>query len=246
MFFIILFFISGSVFSESMIEEILSKRYDFYILHTSQEALTRIHEYRNALEHTAIGEEDKLSIENILLIEEMNFSGDDEETGKRLYLALHEQKLKNDLFTKDKRPANLSLVFLVSWANIRVRTLAYLPPGQMYRESMAAQELYLSAIRKNRRSPYALMNYAMWLYFAPPIAGGGYENALKTMSQALKYSRDDKEKYFILVYRSQIFFAMNRKNECLTDLNNAHVLFPHETFTAIVKERNEKNKALFD
>jgi hypothetical protein len=107
---------------------------------------------------------------------------------------------------------------------------------------MAARELYRAAIRKEKRSSYALLNYALWLYFAPPIAGGGHNAALKTMSQALQYAVTIEDKYFVLVYRSQIFLAMNRRDESLKDLNDAHALIPGEQFTVIARGKNGQIK----
>jgi hypothetical protein len=237
---------ANALFSENPAESFLSKRFDFYIYNTSQETLAQIHAFRESAGGLALAEEERLSLENLLLLEELNFSGDSDAEKKRLYPLLNEQSLKNGNFLNGKRIASLSVIFLVSCANIKVRILEYLPAGQAYGESMAARDLYLQALRKDRRSSYALANYALWLYFAPPIAGGGYDPALKTMSRALNYATDKKEKYFILVYRSQIFFAMKRKNDCAGDLAQARSLFPAGNFTEIAEELNEKNKSLFD
>jgi hypothetical protein len=133
---IIFLLATNGLFAENIAGETLSKRIDFYTSASFNEVAERISSYRNDIRNIGINEEDRLSVENILLLEEMNFTAEgDEEKKKNLYLACNEQALKCGSFIKDKRPQSLGTIFLVSYANIKVRLLGYLPSSQMYRES---------------------------------------------------------------------------------------------------------------
>jgi hypothetical protein len=238
--------LAACVFAENITDEVLSFKISLYMQGTNEDALSYLYEYRNALNSKNMGEEDRLFAENVLLVEESNFLSRSEENEKQIYLKMNEQSVKCDSFMQGKRTSALNSHFLVSFADLKSRLLKFVPSNQMYRESSAAKGLYLAAIKNDKKSAYALMGYAMWQFFAPLIAGGGNNAALRNMSQALKNSSDDRERYFILVYRSQILFSMNRKSACVNDLNEAHALFPAERFTVSIKEQNERNKTLFD
>jgi tetratricopeptide (TPR) repeat protein len=211
------------------------------------DALEKINEYRGFIRVNnagGISEEDMLACENILLIEECNFSPSDSDVKKSLYLSLRAQNDKCGVYMNDNK--RNSVYFLTSFGDIKARLLAFLPSADMIRESMEAKRLYTEALRIDRRSAYALTSYALWQYFAPPISGGGYTAALGTFNKALKYSRTDGDTYFVYIYRSQLYLTMRRTNDSANDLEAAHRLISGEYFTALIREKNGNGKTIFD
>lgn len=209
--------------------------------------IQKINEYRASISgnrSVETSEEDILACENILLIEECNFSPSDSDAKKSLYLALRAQNDKCEVYANDHK--NNSVYFLTSFGDIKVRLLEFLSSADMIQESMKAKQLYTKALRISKRSSYALTSYALWQYFAPPISGGGYNTALGTFNKALNYSRTDRDKYFAYIYRSQLYFSMRRNNDSSNDLEAAHRIVSGEQFTAIIREENEKGKTIFD
>jgi hypothetical protein len=210
------------------------------------EALEKIHAYRSILsgKKNAASEEDILACENILLTEICNFSPPDSDTKRSLYRALRAQKDTCEVYMREhKKPG---IYFLTSFGDITVRLLEFIASGDMIQESMKAKQLYTQALKIDKKFPYALTGYALWQYFAPPIAGGGYNAALGTFNKVLQYAKTEGDKYFGYLYRSQLYFVMGRKTESAADLAAAHALVPGESFTATLREQNAQGKTLFN
>jgi len=189
-------------------------------------------------------EDDKLTITNILLPEKQNVTdSEDTEQQEKNFIEAKEELDKCKSFLEAKGAKKVSVYFLVSYADLEIRQLSFLPSTQQVSEAMYTKYLYEQAQKKDRNSSYALRSYGLWLYFAPPIAGGGYDAALKTLTQALKKSKTPEEKYFALLYRSQVYFALRDKNSDYADLDAAHEAYQDENFTEFVKKLNEENKS---
>lgn len=241
--------ISFSFFAESFtLENFKKEKIGFYCSENNYDVVTRIDELLANLfnNQTEYSEDTYLTIENNLILEKINFLSDNEKSNETKYLLLNNQSLKNELFVKDKNQRSFSSDYLVSLADIKTRLLSYLSSSKMYSESAAAKNLYLKALKKNGKSCVALTSYATWLYFAPPIAGGGYSEALKIYSKAEKYAQSNEELFFAIVYKSQALFSLNKKNEAIKELEKAHNLFPSENFTKVIGEKNEKGLSFFD
>lgn len=187
--------------------------------------------------------EEKLIFDNILLLEKSNFLV--EEDAKQAYTLLSAQDLACEEFFKNKKPQDVDKWFLTSWADIKSRLTPFLSMRDMYTQSTKTKNLYKEALKQDTEFSPALRGDALWLFFAPRIAGGGYSKALKQMSRAIEYAQTDMELFFALTYRSQIFFAMEKETERLEDLEKAHSIFPRETLTYSMKEANKNGKNFF-
>lgn len=206
-----------------------------------QQDLESILEYKEDYD-----EELYLTLENNLLIEKINFMPTNENTKKEIYLFLNNQILKNELFISNKNLKKLSCDYLVSVADLKTRQLDYLSAAKMYAESMQIKDLYLMAIKNDKKSPTAMMGYALWLYFAPPIVGGGYKESYKKFQEAEKKAILKEDLYFVLIYKSQLLLKMNHIEEARNCLKKANSLFVNETFTESIEEMNEKGILFFD
>lgn len=193
-----------------------------------------------------LSEELYLTLENNLIIEKINFTPETNESKKEIYLLINNQSVKNDLFIKDKNIKKLSNEYLVSIADLKTRMLNFLTSTKMYSESMAIKDLYLTALKNNKKFSNALLGYGLWLYFAPPIVGGGHQESLKKIIEAEKNAVFDEDLYFILLYKSQLLFVMNRMDEYKKTLEKAHNLIPSEVFIKDIEEINEKGTVFFD
>jgi hypothetical protein len=88
----------------------------------------KINEHRNSVlgnRTRGMSEEDILACENILLIEECNFSPSDSNTKKALYLSLRAQNDKCELYMREHK--NNGVYFLTSLGDIKVRLLEFIP-----------------------------------------------------------------------------------------------------------------------
>lgn len=220
----------------------------FYCKNNITEVQENIQENLNYLssQKENISEELYLTLENNLIIEKINFTPETDALKKEIYLMLNNQSVKNDLFTKDKNIKKFSNDYLVSIADLKTRMLNFLTSSRMYSESMAIKDLYLTALKNNKKSSNALLGYGLWLYFAPPIVGGGHQESLKKIIEAEKNAVYDEELYFILLYKSQLLFVMNRMDEYVKTLEKAHNLIRSEVFIKDIEEINEKGSVFFD
>ena len=116
----------------------------------------------------------------------------------------------------------------------------------LYDEALRSRHLYEEALKQNKKFSQGYLSYGLWLFFAPPIAGGGSDAALKAFSKAVSYSNTPEEKYLALLYRSQAHVAAENQKKAAADLRAAHDLFPKETFTQLVSEGNKNGKLFFE
>lgn len=193
-----------------------------------------------------LSEELYLTLENNLTIEKINFMSKDENAPKEAYLLINNQALKNELFMNDKKMKKLSSDYLVSVADLKTRLLNFLTTAKMYSESMIIKDLYLTAIKNNKKSSSAYLGYGIWLYFAPPIVGGGHQESYKKIIEAEKNAVCAEDLYFVLLYKSQLLFVMSRKEEYAQTLTKARSLFPNEVFTKKIEAVNEQGSVFFD
>ena len=229
-------------------DDFRERKVQFYCMESDEKALEEISAEMKLLQdnRNLYGEEDYLTIENNLVIERINFMGSDSEAKKERYLLLNNQSLKNDLLMKDKKTKDFSSDYLVSFGDIKTRLLEFLSSAQVITQAMSARDLFLAAIKNDKKSSAAYMSYALWLYFAPPIVGGGSIESYKTFLKAEKYAKTSDELYFVLIYKSQVLFAMDRKQDAYAALDQAHDLFTEEKFTHFVREKNEQGSIFFD
>lgn len=187
-----------------------------------------------------------LTLENNLVIEKINFMPQENDVKKEIYLIVNNQILKNELYLENKKLKELSSDYIVSVADLNTRALTFLTNSKKYSQAMLIKDYYTQAIKNNNKNSNAYLGYGLWLYFAPPIVGGGYKEAYKKILLAEKNAKNDEELYFILIYKSQILFALNQKEDAKKILKQAHSLFKKETFTKMVEGVNEKGKIFFD
>lgn len=204
-----------------------------------------IAEYREKTEKMQISKEEKLTLQNFLVLEEIIFLNKDKNSKKKIYLMLKKQNEDSYAFMKDKKNSQVSKWFLVSWADIKSQYIGFLSGLDVYKEANDTKLLYLEALKKDKKFTPASISYGLWMFFAPPIAGGGYENSLKEFSKAVSNAQNNYEKYLALVFRSQVYFALENFDLSKKDLKDAAVLISNETFTVFVEEINKNGKIFF-
>ena len=195
---------------------------------------------------TQMSKEKLLAAENVLAIERTNFFYATPDLDEKILAVLNERNDTCTQFVANKKLKQLDKAFLVSFADIKIRRLRFLQKKEALNESMYAKKLYEAALHQDKNFSPAHTSYSLWLFFAPPIAGGGYKAAFKEASKGIESAQNNAELFFALLYRSQIFFAQKKEKECKTDLDKAHALFPYENLTPLVREVNQSGKNFLD
>ncbi len=204
----------------------------------------QIDEYQTKIEAAGYSEEEKLTLRTLLTVERADLTG--KADAKQTYRLLTEQNERCNTFMAGKKDGEANEWLLVGWADVKSRLAGFVSGQAMYDEAARSRQLYTAALKRNKKFSQGHLSYGMWLFFAPPIAGGGVSAALKECSKAVSYAVTPEEKYFALLYRSQMYVADENEKKAAADLRAAHELFPQETFTQIVNEGNKNGKLFFE
>ena len=222
----------------------LQFKIDLYNAESKEAIQSHIEAYRKKIEASNLTEEEKLTLFTLLTVEQTDMA--DKANAKQNYLLLTEQNDRCKAFMEGKKGSEVNVWLLVGWADIKSRLTGFLSGQTMYDEAFRSQQLYAEALKQNKKFSQGHLSYGLWLFFAPPIAGGGSDAALKAFSKAVSYANTPEEKYLALLYRSQAYIALENPKKAAADLRAAHDLFPKETFTQLVSEGNKNGKLFFE
>lgn len=204
--------------------------------------------YKNKIAAGSLTPEEQITLKNFITLEEINVLSRNKDSAdkKKIYIMLKSQNDESIAFMEGKKKSDLGKWFLLSLGDIKSRFLQFLSEKKLFTEAHETQQFYLNAIKKDKKFSPAHLSYGLWLFFAPPIVGGGYENALKEFSKAVSSAKNNYEKYQTLIYRSQVYFALDNIKASEADLKNAKKLIPNEIFTDQIKELNKNDKIFFE
>lgn len=238
-------FVSVVCFAMTM-DEVLDLKFELYQAESTEKALETINEFMATIDEKDFKNyEEYLAAKNIIGLEALNFS-DPEANAQENFALLDSLHSTSDAYIADKNVKRVNKYLLVSLADVKSRILEFLSPKDMYKQSMVAKDLYTAALRQDKKFAYALNGYGTWLFFAPEIAGGGNDAALKTYSKALKYTDKDFEKFFLYINRSQVYFKLKRMKDCKADLELARSLVTNDAIISEIEEKNKNGKTFFD
>lgn len=225
-------------------DDFLKFKIDLYNAESREAIKSHIEEYRKNIEVANLNEEEKLTLFTLLTVEQSDMAG--KANAKQNYLLLTEQNDRCKAFMEGKKDSEINVWLLVGWADIKSRLAGFSSGQTMYDEALRSRHLYEEALKQDKKFPQGHLSYGLWLFFAPPIAGGGTDAALKEFSKAVSYSETPEEKYLALLYRSQAYIAAENPKKAAADLRAAHDLFPKENFTQLVSEGNKNGKLFFE
>lgn len=196
-----------------------------------------------------VSEQTKLIVQNLLTLDEIPSMYQNNQA-KKVYLVVTKQEracknfieVHNDKNSKNHKNKILDKWFYVTCGDILSRGLAFTARDKIVEKSSLAKTYYLTALKIDNKFSPAYISYGLWQYHAPAIAGGGLDASLKSFNKALAFAKRKNTRYLSYVYRSQVYFAMNRNKEWDADLKSAHAVFPYEseTFTKYIREKNTK------
>ena len=224
--------------------DFLKFKIGFYNAESKEAIQSHIEEYRKNIETSNLNEEEKLTLFTLLAVEQTDMAG--KANAKQNYRLLTEQDDRCKVFMEGKKDSEVNVWLLVGWADIKSRLAGFLSGQMLYDEALRSRHFYEEALKQNKKFSQGHLSYGLWLFFAPPIAGGGADAALKAFSKAVLYSNTPEEKYLALLYRSQAYIALENQKKAAADLRAAHDLFPKETFTQLVSEGNKNGKLFFE
>ncbi|WP_024469943.1 hypothetical protein [Treponema pedis] len=244
---LILFFLP-LIAAADIYDDFFAFKIELYNQADAQGSKTFLEKYKTSIETMTLTEEEKLTLVNLFILEEMNTLKDEngKPESKKIYKLLTQQNTATEKFMQGKKKNAVTRWLLLSWADIKSRLTSFLSGQDMYKEAFASKELYEFVLKQNKKFSPAHISFGLWLFFAPPISGGGYDASLKEFSNAVSYAKNKNEKYYALCCRSQVYTALEQTKKAEEDLNEAHSLIQNENFTKIIIEMNNHDKLFFE
>ena len=109
---------------------------------------------------------------------------------------------------------------------------------RILRESIDSRE------RLDTRNAAAHRNLGTWSLFAPRIAGGGLNKALRSLKRAAALSDNDLDRYFALIWLSQGYMKNGDEKNHAQALGEAGEIFGETVFLGYVRDQNKNGKMI--
>ncbi len=211
-------FLSSNIFAYDFSEEAKRDLYDFRktlflseIADYGYDFKSYIDGFEEQQKSRILPEQEKLVLSAEILIQKMNFV-QDKRTQKETLLDMADLQKEIRGFVQEED--DLSEYLYTALADIESRLISNMSGGDMYKMSMESKQMYIEAISANNRFAPAYSGLGNWFYFAPSVAGGGFNSALKQFSKAVKYSTEDFDLFINNIYLSQVYLKLGNKSAC--------------------------------
>lgn len=230
-------------FNQNTINDLYNLKTTLYLANTDFDYKTYIENFYSSQKQKNLSEQEKYTVHSEILIQKLNFI-QDKQVKKETILEMFELQSQIENFLTEQK--DLSEYLLTTYADLESRLISNMSGGEMYKMSMESKRMYLKAISINKKFAPAYCGYGNWLYFAPSVAGGGYNAALKQFTKAIKNSTKDFDLFINYIYQSQVYLKLGNKNLCEKSMEKAEKIFPENNLTKLIRIKNEKGKCFFD
>ncbi len=190
-------------------------------------------------------DQEKLILESLYAMERYNYLFDYEDKRPGLRVMMKEQMKKNEAWFEasgNATGANKWMYMLTGDVTSCYMTYS-VPCTLLY--GLHVKKLYQNALKQDSLYSYGCINWGQWLFFAPRIFGGGKNKALKSFENALKGARNDGERYFALIFLSQLWYDKGNTTKYMSYLNQAATYNPTSRFIETIRRCNEEDISLF-
>lgn len=254
LFFFTIFLFSGlmifalSPAEDEYIQKILSFRLSLRTYASADEAIEKIHEFEESQreEIGRLGEEARLVSENMLRTAEYNCEYEKDVKSKKLEKILRATFEKILAHNESHKKEGLSDIFIISSADIINSMVQFLPMSEAMKLGLQEKKDYDAVLEKNPEMSLALINSALWYYFAPSFAGGSTKKAEGLFRNAVKYASNDYEKYYSAIYLSQFLFEQKDFSNAGVYLSDAEKILPGARYVPFIRKINSLGFSLYD
>ena len=238
----VIFMYFPNLLTADIYDDFISFRVSLYNKENTEELSKALDEWEKDFANQNLTEEEKLTLKNLFVLEKISVLKNDE---KKIYSLLTAQDKECSKFMEGKSTAKVGKWFCLSYGNIKSRLILYASWLEIFNISKLVKQYYDAAIKKDKNFSEAHIANALSLFFAPSIAGGSYEAALKECNIAVSSAKNNEEKYLALLFRSQIHFELKHTKEYDEDLKLAHSLISNEIFTQQIAKQNKEDDKIF-
>ena len=124
--------------------------------------------------------------------------------------------------------------------------MQFLPRTDAIKYGLQEKKEYATVLENEPQMSLALINSALWYYFAPAVGGGSKSKAKTYFSDAFKHAASDYEKYYAAIYLSQFCFEQKDSAGAEQYLAEAEKVLPGTGYIAFIRELNGIGFSLYD
>ena len=239
-----------SVFAQNVqtIYKVLDARLSTRLCKTSGDAIERMDEVKADFEKqgllTSANTEENLIIENMINLERYNYMYEKDMKSAELKPFILAQYYKINAY-KDAHPEKkFSPWFILSSGDVINSSMQFIPQAAAIKQGLREKDEYDTVVNENPQMSFALINSALWYYFAPAIGGGSKSVAKNQFSKAVEYAQCDYERFYSRVYLSQIYYDENKKEECKTLLDECDKILEGNIYSPFIRMLNDQGYSL--
>ena len=199
---------------------------------------------RNSEKIAALSEQDRIVIDNFIIMERYNYLYGKEGQAKMLREMLGAQREKCESFAKSAGDDALSSYFFCTWADITSCYMVF-SISDVLKYATGIEPLYKKALQKYPDFSYILTNIGQYYYFAPKIAGGSKKKTLEFFEQARALAITDAQKYFADIFLSQLLYERKEFARCEELLSEAESFCHGSYYIAKIRRANENGLSLY-
>ncbi len=246
----ILFGAFFTLFSQdlNLIHRVLDARLQTRLCDSPDQAIAAMDSFRSSLEKEGLlnnsNTEANLIIDNMIALERYNYMYEKNMAGPDLKPFILAQYDKINNFKDSCDDSNFSHWFVLSSGDIINSSMQFLSQATAIKQGLREKEEYDLVVKENPKMAFALINSALWYYFAPAIGGGSRTIAKSYFQRALDCSACDYESYYSRVYLSQVLYDEDDKAQAKKLLDQCDEILPGTNYIAFIRYLNDNNFSL--
>lgn len=231
---------------QKLIDELWQIRFNTSISSKNEATLEiyDIFEKENAEKIAKLPEDEKLVLENLIIMERYNcvggFPGEKKEERK----TFGEQRKKIEKFVKSKDKNEINKYLFLTYGDIISYYMSF-SLGDVIRYGLSVKPQYEKSLQQDENFSPGMINLGKWYYHVPVLFGGSKNKTAQLFEKAVNCAKNDAELYFALIDYSQILFEQNQKEESAKVLERAFEIAPNSAYLRLIQEQNEQNISLY-
>lgn len=233
--------------AENQVQKFMQFRMELSAFEKSEDALKAIDDYETQLWADCVDftPEEKLVLENFVVLEKYNYLYKDEKNRKALCPVMQNQKNKAENWIKESLQEDCSKWLYCTCADLISCVMSF-SFNDVLKYGINVRKFYEKAISLDTSFCYASLNHAQWYFWAPGIAGGGRKKAEELFANAYKIARTPAELYYTGIFYSQCLYENGKKDLAKTILDVAYNQFPQSLYVRDIKKYNQEGDSLFE
>lgn len=240
---------SFSSIEEDVISKTVAMRFETRKCSTADEAIKKIDSFsaqiKASAEWSSLGEQAKLTFENMIVQEKYSYIYEKNEKDPQLKNLILNQYNKIIAWNEAHPAVQKNKWYVLSSGDVINSSMQYISQSLAIKYGLQEKDDYDALVNEYPDFSFALINSALWYYYAPAIGGGSTKKATDYFKKAFLKASSSYEKYYAAIYMSQICYE--NKDTATADfyLKEAEKLTGGDRYVKFIKKLNANNFSLF-